>query len=146
MAVSTSRIVNGFFPSATALRARQSATARMPPRLSEGWPHSAASQVSLKSSQRIIVPMIECGLYRVELKPGARHPCTIRHGRTLSDRSKQPAAGRVSKRFHRTPQRIHQAITRRFVRQIALNLAIGDIVGNIGEHLIRLGTGVRDKG
>ena len=30
----------------------------MPPRLSDGWPHSAASQVSLKSSQRIIAPML----------------------------------------------------------------------------------------
>ena len=30
----------------------------MPPRLSEGWPHSAASQVSLKSSQRIMAPML----------------------------------------------------------------------------------------
>jgi len=29
-----------------------------PPRLSEGWPHSAASQVSLKSSQRTCTPML----------------------------------------------------------------------------------------
>jgi hypothetical protein len=27
-------------------------------RLSDGWPHSAASHVSLKSSQRIIAPML----------------------------------------------------------------------------------------
>ncbi len=46
-------------PSATAVRESQSATARMPPRLSEGWPHSAASQVSLKSSQRIMAPMLK---------------------------------------------------------------------------------------
>ena len=57
MAVSTSRIVSGCLPAATALRDSQSAVARMPPRLSEGWPHSAASQVSLKSSQRIMAPM-----------------------------------------------------------------------------------------
>ena len=43
---------------ATAVRASQSAVARMPPRLSDGWPHSAASQVSLKSSQRIMAPML----------------------------------------------------------------------------------------
>src|SRR3546814_11155314 len=30
----------------------------MPPRLSDGCPHSAASQVSLKSSQRIIAPRL----------------------------------------------------------------------------------------
>ncbi|SAL88025.1 hypothetical protein AWB67_07520 [Caballeronia terrestris] len=41
-----------------ALRDSQSAVARMPPRLSDGWPHSAASHVSLKSSQRIIAPML----------------------------------------------------------------------------------------
>ena len=33
-------------------------TARIAPRLSEGWPHSAASQVSLKSSQRVCTPML----------------------------------------------------------------------------------------
>ena len=32
---------------AAALRLIQSATARIAPRLSDGWPHSAASQVSL---------------------------------------------------------------------------------------------------
>jgi len=30
----------------------------MAPRLSEGWPHSAASHVSLKSSQRTSAPML----------------------------------------------------------------------------------------
>ncbi len=58
IAVSTSCIVSGGLPAATAVRDSQSAVARMPPRLSDGWPHSAASQVSLKSSQRIIAPML----------------------------------------------------------------------------------------
>ncbi len=57
IATSTSATVSGFLPAATALRLSQSAVARMPPRLSDGWPHSAASHVSLKSSQRIIAPM-----------------------------------------------------------------------------------------
>ncbi|CDY74216.1 hypothetical protein BGLT_03299 [Caballeronia glathei] len=59
MPTSTSFMVSGFLPAATALRESQSAVARMPPRLSDGWPHSAASQVSLKSSQRIIAPMLK---------------------------------------------------------------------------------------
>ncbi len=59
MAVSTSFMVRGALPSATRVRDSQSAAARMPPRLSEGWPHSAASQVSLKSSQRIMAPMLK---------------------------------------------------------------------------------------
>ncbi|MNT48717.1 hypothetical protein D3C72_1855130 [compost metagenome] len=58
MAVSTVFIVSGLRPAAMLLREIQSAVARMPPRLSEGCPHSAASQVSLKSSQRIIVPIL----------------------------------------------------------------------------------------
>ena len=62
MAVSTSRIASGFLPWLTAVRDSQSATARMPPRLSDGWPHSAASQVSLKSSQRIMQPMLNAAM------------------------------------------------------------------------------------
>ena len=58
IAVSTSRTVSGGLPAAIAVRDSQSAVARMPPRLSDGWPHSAASHVSLKSSQRIIAPML----------------------------------------------------------------------------------------
>ena len=59
IAVSTSCMVSGFLPAATAVRDSQSAVIRIPPRLSDGWPHSAASQVSLKSSQRIIAPRLK---------------------------------------------------------------------------------------
>src|SRR5688500_11939015 len=34
----------------------------MAPRLSDGWPHSAASHVSLKSSQRIMAPMLNAAI------------------------------------------------------------------------------------
>jgi hypothetical protein len=52
MASSTSRTVKERppareFGAARFVRVIQSATARMAPRLSEGWPHSAASQQSL---------------------------------------------------------------------------------------------------
>ena len=46
------------------------------PRLSDGWPHSAASHVSLKSSQRIIAPMLNAactGSSSYEV-PGTRAP------------------------------------------------------------------------
>ncbi len=48
----------------------------MEPRLSEGWPHSAASQVSLKSSQRIWVPIANaaCTGSSSWLVPGTRAP------------------------------------------------------------------------
>src|SRR3546814_4950636 len=48
----------------------------MVPRLSDGWPHSAASQVSLKSSQRTWVPMLNAawaGSSSNEV-PGTRAP------------------------------------------------------------------------
>ena len=48
----------------------------MLPRLSEGWPHSAARKASLKSSQRIIVPILKAA--RIGSKtnevPGTRAP------------------------------------------------------------------------
>ncbi len=48
----------------------------MPPRLSDGWPHSAASQVSLKSSQRTIAPMAKapCTGSSSSEVPGTRAP------------------------------------------------------------------------
>ena len=52
----------GAFPCASRVRESQSATASMPPRLSDGCPHSAASQVSLKSSQRTSRPMLNAAV------------------------------------------------------------------------------------
>ena len=77
MPVSTARMLRGGLPAATAVRDSQSATARMPPRLSDGWPHSAASQVSLKSSQRIIAPMLKaaCTGSSWNWVPGTLAPC-----------------------------------------------------------------------
>src|SRR5258706_256142 len=71
IAVRTSRTASG-----VPLRESQSATARIPPRLSEGWPHSAASQVSLKSSQRIAAPMLKAACTGSSSKrvPGTRAP------------------------------------------------------------------------
>ena len=46
-ALDTARRVSGASPLAMRFCDKWSATARMPPRLSEGCPHSAASQVSL---------------------------------------------------------------------------------------------------
>ena len=76
MPASTSRTVSGGLPAATFRRETQSATARMPPRLSEGCPHSAASQVSLKSSQRTIAPMSKAAFTgsRTCCVPGTRAP------------------------------------------------------------------------
>ncbi|SPV16504.1 Uncharacterised protein [Burkholderia gladioli] len=76
IATSTARIVSGGLPAAIAVRESQSAVARIPPRLSDGWPHSAASQVSLKSSQRIAAPMSKAALTGSSWNevPGTRAP------------------------------------------------------------------------
>ncbi len=73
-------MVSGARRSASALRLSQSAVARMPPRLSDGCPHSAASQVSLKSSQRIIAPMLKapCTGSSSKRVPGTRAPLITR--------------------------------------------------------------------
>ena len=72
IAVSTSFISSGVADFCES----QSAVARMPPRLSDGWPHSAASQVSLKSSQRIIAPRLNaaCTGSSWNLVPGTLAP------------------------------------------------------------------------
>jgi len=59
IASSTVFMRRGSLPLAIRVRESQSAVARIPPRLSDGWPHSAASHVSLKSSQRTIAPMLK---------------------------------------------------------------------------------------
>src|SRR5438105_4308219 len=52
IAVNTARMLTGVLPRAIALRDSQSAVARMPPRLSDGCPHSA-------------------GIWRDDLRPGS---------------------------------------------------------------------------
>ena len=61
----------------------------MPPRLSDGWPHSAASQVSLKSSQRIIAPILNaaCTGSSCHAVPGTRAPSSTVAPGTIGPRS-----------------------------------------------------------
>jgi hypothetical protein len=111
IAVRTSRITSGAFPAATLLREIQSAAMRMPPRLSDGCPHSAASQVSLKSSQRIIAPRLNAAWMGSSWKdvpgtfaplgttvPGTTGPRSFVHAGYSSASKPQP---RVSMRQYR---------------------------------------------
>ena len=76
MAVRTSFIFKESFPEAKFLCDIKSAADKMPPRLSDGCPHSAASQVSLKSSQRIIAPISQAPLTgsKTNFVPGTLTP------------------------------------------------------------------------
>jgi hypothetical protein len=86
IAVRTSRITKGL---CNAFLETQSAVARIPPRLSDGWPHSAASQVSLKSSQRIMAPMLNaaCTGSSWNLVPGTLAPCGTTVSGSIGPRS-----------------------------------------------------------
>jgi len=99
IAVSTSRMASGGLPLATALRDSQSAVASMPPRLSDGWPHSAASQVSLKSSQRIMAPILKAAWTGSSWNwvPGTFAPCgTTVPGTTGPSNFRQAGYSRAS--------------------------------------------------
>src|SRR6185312_6215505 len=128
----------------TAVRLAQSATARMPPRLSLGWPHSAASQVSLKSSQRINVPILKaaCTGSSWNCVPGTRAPC----GTTvpLDHRAEQLAGSRVFQRFQAAAQRIHQDQASRVVSQRGRHLIVPRIVDDIDDDLVPGGTDIAD--
>ena len=143
MAVSTSRIANGG-RRGNRSRESQSAVARMPPRLSLGWPHSAASQVSLKSSQRIIVPMLNaaCTGSSWKLVPGTRAPLGTIGPR--NDGAEQLGACRIFERLEAAAQRVDQAITRCGVGEIALDLEIQRVVGDVGEDFVRRGAFIAD--
>ena len=119
MAVRTSRMVSGGRPSAIAERESQSAVARMPPRLSEGWPHSAASQVSLKSSQRIMAPMLKAACTGSSSKAGAGNARAVGNDGAGDDGAEELGAGRVFERFEAAAERVDEAVLRGGVSEIA---------------------------
>src|SRR5688500_19056127 len=85
---------------------------------------------------------IESRLYRVELEPGARNFCSIRHRSARNDRTQKFGAGWISERFHCTAQGVYQAVACRVVSEIALNVPMDNVIGNIDQNLIGLGTDV----
>ena len=89
---------------------------------------------------------VECRLDRIELELRAGHLRSVRHGRAGHDRSEQLRARRIRERFESAAQRVDQAVARRLVRFLAFYPVMGDIVGDIDEHLVRLGAHVRDRG
>ena len=101
----------GFFPSEIFLWLTKSATATSPPILSEGWPHSAANQVSLKSSQRIMVPILKAAWIGSSKNgvpgtlepfgtkvPGMMGPRSLVHSLKRRDKIAQPIASARQRR------------------------------------------------
>ena len=60
----------------------------------------------------------------------------MRHHGSRHDRPQQLGAGRILQRLQPAAQRIDQAIARRFVGEIALDLVAQRIVGDVREDLI----------
>ena len=115
-------------------------SARMPPRLSDGWPHSAASQVSLKSSQRIIAPMLNAACTGIELERRARHLRAVGHDGAGHDRARGAwcTPGRRAPRSRSRACRSGSSARSRSASLLVI-LKLGDVVGDVGEDLVGLG-------
>ena len=59
--------------------------------------------------------------------------------RTRYHRPQQLGAGGIVERLETAGQRVHQIIVGGLVGEIGIDVRIADIVGNIDEHLVRLG-------
>ncbi len=119
---------------------------RMPPRLSEGWPHSAASQVSLKSSQRIIAPMLNAACTGSSWNgvPGTFAPCgTIVPG-TIGPSSLVQAG--ILQRLEAAAQRVHQAVARGLVGLPRGDLVFAGVVDDVDQDAVGIGADVADVG
>ena len=119
-------------------------SARMPPRLSDGWPHSAASQVSLKSSQRIIAPMLKAACTGSSWNdvPGTFAPLGTTVPGTIGP-SSLVQAGYVE-RLEAAAQRVDQAVARGVVGASLRDLVLRDVVGDVDQDLVGLGADVGD--
>ena len=84
----------------------------MPPRLSEGWPHSAASQVSLIVEPANHRADIESGMYRIELPSGAGNPRAVGQQRAGNDRPEMFRAFGITQREQAAAQGVDQTIAR----------------------------------
>ncbi len=82
---------------------------------------------------------VECGHDRVELVRGTRHPRAARQGGPRHDRAQQFRAGRIVERLETAGQRIHQAVVGGFESQLAVDLVVTDVVGDIDERLVPIG-------
>ena len=144
MPVSTSRMTSGGLPAATRVRESQSAAARMPPRLSDGWPHSGREPRVVEIEPADDRADVEGRRDRVELIRRSRHFRAVRHDRAGHDRTEELRAGGKGERFEPAAQRVHQAQPRGVVGFGALDLVVGDVVGDVDQDLVRRGPDVVD--
>jgi hypothetical protein len=146
IAVSTSRTVSGARPAATLLREIQSAVARMPPRLSDGWPHSAASHGVVEIEPADHAADVEGSHHGIELELRARHLRAVGNHRAGDDGAEKLRACRERKGLETAAQRVHEAIARGLVRVLAGDLVFLDVIDDVDQDLVRIGPHVADMG
>ena len=87
---------------------------------------------------------IECGLHGIELKAGSRNARAIGDDGAGHDGAQQLGAGRIFERLQAAAERIDEAIARGGVSQIAVDLVIQSVVGDVGEDFVRRGAFIAD--
>ena len=88
---------------------------------------------------------VEGGLNRVQLERRARHLRAVGDDRARHDRSHQLGAGRVGERLESAAERIDQAVTRGFQRERAVDLIIQNVVDDIDQDWVRVGSHVGNR-
>ncbi len=83
---------------------------------------------------------VECGHDGLELVGRARHTCPASERRARDDRAEQLRARRVIERLKAAGQRVHQAVMRGFEGKIRIDFGIADVVGDIDEFFVPVGT------
>ncbi len=87
---------------------------------------------------------VERGLHRIELIASARNARTVGHDGAGNDRPQQLGAGGIFEGFEAAAQRVDQAGPRRRLSQIALDLVVQRVVGNVSENFVGRRTFVAD--
>ena len=82
---------------------------------------------------------VEGGLDRIELVTRAGHACTTRHRGARHDGPEHARAGGEGERLEPAGERVHQAVARRLVGDVARDAGVARIGGDVDEDAIRCG-------
>ena len=88
---------------------------------------------------------VERRLHGIQLVRSAGNLGAVGDDRSGNDRSEQLGAGRVLQCLQPAAKRVNQAVACRIVREFAADAVREDVVGNVGQHLIGLGTDIANE-
>src|SRR5262249_58189992 len=88
---------------------------------------------------------VEGRLDRVELKLRAGNSGAVRYQGSRDDRPEQLGARGIRERLQATAERINQAVTSRLECFLALDRVAGDVVGDVDQDLVGLGTDIGNR-